>query len=270
MGRGVQAFFLPADRGARFVLFQPAQRDVSRGTILYVHPFAEEMNKARRMAALQARAFADAGYDVMRIDLYGCGDSSGNFGDARWDIWKHDLALAGDWLAVRGKVPVHLWGMRLGAMLGLDYWREQPARFASAILWQPVASGETFMTQFLRLAVAGDALRGGASALTTGALRNRLKQNESIEVAGYELAPVLVEEIDSLNLANWAVQDGIVHWLDVRSGEEPPMATQRILDKWRERGIETHYRAVPGDPFWTTQEITEVPALLNATLACLN
>ena len=80
MGKGVQAFFLPADRGARFVLFQPAQRDVSRGTILYVHPFAEEMNKARRMAALQTRAFADAGYDVMRIDLYGCGDSSGDSG----------------------------------------------------------------------------------------------------------------------------------------------------------------------------------------------
>ena len=49
------------------------------------------MNKSRRMAALQARAFAEMGFGVLQIDLFGCGDSSGDFSDARWDIWKQDL-----------------------------------------------------------------------------------------------------------------------------------------------------------------------------------
>ncbi len=52
------------------------------------------MNKSRRMAALQARAFAAMGFGVLQIDLFGCGDSSGDFSDARWDIWKQDLAIA--------------------------------------------------------------------------------------------------------------------------------------------------------------------------------
>src|SRR5436190_24333737 len=97
-GAGFEVFFLPAEPGARFALFHPARGPVVRGGILYVHPFAEEMNKSRRMAAQQIRAFTQCGYAVLQIDLYGCGDSSGDFGDARWDIWKSDLALAVTWL----------------------------------------------------------------------------------------------------------------------------------------------------------------------------
>ena len=43
-----------------------------------VKAWAEEMNKARRMAALQARLLAENGYAVLQIDLHGCGDSSGD------------------------------------------------------------------------------------------------------------------------------------------------------------------------------------------------
>ena len=39
------------------------------------------------MASLQAKAMAGAGYFVLQIDLYGCGDSAGDFGDALWERW---------------------------------------------------------------------------------------------------------------------------------------------------------------------------------------
>ncbi|MBK8384562.1 MAG: hypothetical protein IPL11_02315 [Candidatus Accumulibacter sp.] len=41
-------------------------------------------NKSWRIVPLQARALATAGYAVLQIDLMGCGDSSGDFGDATW------------------------------------------------------------------------------------------------------------------------------------------------------------------------------------------
>jgi len=75
------------------------------------------MNKARRMAALQSRRLAAAGYSVLQIDLFGCGDSSGDFADARWEIWKQDLRLALGWLKPRVAGPLGLWGLRLGATL---------------------------------------------------------------------------------------------------------------------------------------------------------
>ena len=42
----------------------PVQLSPPSALVVYVHPFAEEMNKARRMAALQSHALADAGCAV--------------------------------------------------------------------------------------------------------------------------------------------------------------------------------------------------------------
>lgn len=150
--RSALPFFLPAAPGERFCLYHapdPAQR--RRGAILYVHPFAEELNKTRRMAALQARAFAAAGHPVLQMDLYGCGDSSGDFADARWDIWCRDLMLACQWLRGRGGERLYLWGLRLGALLAIDFACAPGCRPDALILWQPVVSGRTHLNQFLRM-----------------------------------------------------------------------------------------------------------------------
>src|SRR6476620_8431972 len=119
-----EPFFLQTDRGRRFCLYHaPRAEKECRGAFIYVHPFGEEMNKSRRMAAMQARAFAAMGFGVLQIDLFGCGDSSGEFREARWNIWKQDLAVARSWLGNRVAAPVSLWGLRLGALLALDFAR---------------------------------------------------------------------------------------------------------------------------------------------------
>src|SRR5258705_9769402 len=76
----VETFFLPLDNAKRFCISTiPSNGVEPRGSVLYLPPFAEEMNKSRRMAALQARAFARIGWNVLQMDLFGCGDSSGEF-----------------------------------------------------------------------------------------------------------------------------------------------------------------------------------------------
>ena len=101
-----EAFFLPADPGQRFCLLHPAQGGIERGLVVYAHPFAEEMNKSRRMAAQQARALSAAGFTVLQIDLLGCGDSSGDFGDATWQGWVDDVVAACRWLRRHRDNPV--------------------------------------------------------------------------------------------------------------------------------------------------------------------
>src|SRR6218665_17582 len=109
-------FFLDAaDGGQRYCIHPPAQGSVKRGQMLYLHPFAEEMNKTRRMAALQARALAQAGFEVLQLDLLGCGDSAGDFGDASWQGWLDDVHLACAWLQSQPRpAPLWLWGLRAG------------------------------------------------------------------------------------------------------------------------------------------------------------
>ncbi len=267
-----QPFFLQADCGRRFCLYHPPQAEKEcRGAFIYVHPFGEEMNKSRRMAALQARAFAAMGFGVLQIDLYGCGDSSGDFSDARWDIWKQDIVAAREWLEERVSAPVSLWGLRLGALLALDFAKSAKKKFDHIILWQPVISGESFLTQFLRLRLANEMLsagRGsGASTGGTSALRNTLRAGESLEVAGYELTPELASAIDGLKAVELAVTDSPVHWFEIVAEPGRPMTPigGKVVSAWRQSEVKLFLHLVPCPPFWATQEIAECPELVTAT-----
>ncbi|MCK7493610.1 MAG: alpha/beta hydrolase [Comamonadaceae bacterium] len=95
------------------------------------------MNKSRRMAALQSRALAAAGFAVLRVDLLGCGDSAGDFGDATWPRWVDDVVAAARWLRRQhpdaADAPLWLWGLRAGAC--------SPPRPRRG--WPPTASAAT-------------------------------------------------------------------------------------------------------------------------------
>lgn len=268
-----QPFFLPAEPGQRFCLFHPPRGDSCRGAILYVPPFGDEMNKSRRMAALQARALAEAGYGVLQIDLYGCGDSSGEFVQARWDLWKDDLAAAVSWLTARLGQPVTLWGVRLGAMLALDFVRDGRHPVTQLILWQPVTNGSVFMTQFLRLLTARAMVAdsAGGPAPSTSSLRKLLSDGHMLEVAGYELAPELAAAIDSKDLAQLAPSRCPVHWFETAAAPDRPLAPalDRLLTGWRVQGADVQLHRLACTQFWATQEIEEAPELLAATLTVI-
>ena len=147
----MEAFFLPVAQGHRFCLLrEPAPSVPARGAVVYVHPFAEEMNKARRMASLQAKAMAGAGYFVLQIDLHGCGDSSGDFGDALWERWIDDVAAACTRLRERTGAELWLWGLRTGCLLATEAVKRLDGA-TRLLMWQPTLSGKQFLQQFLRL-----------------------------------------------------------------------------------------------------------------------
>ena len=265
-GGAFEPFFLPAARGERFCIFHPAAGAL-RGGIVYLHPFVEEMNKSRRMAALQSRMLAARGFAVLQIDLFGCGDSSGDFGDASWELWRDDVALGVKWLRERAGGRVTLWGLRLGALLALDAARDCDPAPAGFLLWQPVLSGEQMLTQFLRLRVASEMIAQGAATTGTQDLRRALHAGSRIEIAGYDLAPALAQAMDGLKLADLAPPGVPVHWLEIvaEAGRTLPPAVQRVADVWASAGVPFEVRCVQGEPFWNTLEIAECPALLAAT-----
>jgi len=270
-GTSAEPFFLKSGTGQRFCLFhRPAGE--CRGAVLYVHPFAEEMNRSRRMAALQARRLAALGYGVLQLDLHGCGDSSGDFGDARWDLWKQDLAAGAAWLRQQLGQPVTLWGLRLGATLALDYARTAPHPVAAMILWQPVLNGATYLTQFLRLRMASALLADSASAHSgTGALRDALRAGETLEIGGYDLAPALAAALDALDPAEALAPSCPVHWLEALSapGQALPPAAARVSAEWLRQGVDLELHPVHCPPFWATPEITVCEGWLDATSSAL-
>ena len=263
-------FFLPASGGQRYCLLHlPPPGQSACGGIVYVHPLAEELNKSRHVAAAQARAFAAAGYSVLQIDLYGCGDSSGDFADARWDIWHNDLHLACAWLAQRVDGPLTLWGLRLGALLALDFASRAPLPVARLLLWQPELDGRRCIDRFLRLRLATAMLAGGAPETPTDQLAARaaLAAGQCVEVAGYLLAPALAQAIDGVDAA--ALPPRLpVYWMEYRAPQQlaaQDASVPALARLWQDQGLAVHVASFGDGPFWHSGELLACPQLLQAT-----
>ena len=263
-----EPLFLDTPGGVRFCLYHPPHGQ-ARGALLYLHPFAEEMNKSRRMAALAARRLAARGVGVLQLDLHGCGDSAGQFHEARWDGWLADTKAGLDWLQARLRLQPGLWGLRLGALLALDYAARAAQAPARLLLWQPVLSGAQHLNQFLRLRVAGEMLQDSPGSGGTAALRARLQAGEVLEIGGYELHPALAQALEGVDAALLAAPSCRVDWFELvpEAGRPPAAAAARLLEGWRTHGIDVQLAALAGPAFWSTQEIAEAPALLDASAA---
>jgi len=266
----LQPFFLQGSAGRIFcVYYGPAGAAAPAAGILYAPPFAEEMNKSRRQAALQARALAAAGYGVLVPDLFGTGDSDGELGDARWDIWLDDLGRAADWLQRKAAGRLSLWGLRLGCMLAVDALDMLPHEVDRLLLWQPAVSGTLHMKQFFRLRVAADMI-AGADQGSTQAIADELESGQTVEIAGYELHPDLVAAISACDLGRF---DGAmlppVDWFEVvaAEGRQLPMPSRRVIDGWKKVGTTVGVDTVVGEPFWSTTEIAVIPELVTRTCA---
>jgi exosortase A-associated hydrolase 2 len=234
------------------------------------------MNKSRRMASLQSRALAAAGFSVLQIDLYGCGDSAGDFGDASWEDWVADVLLANTWLrqhdARHAKAPLWLWGLRAGCLLAADVLPRigEPCHLC---FWQPAAAGKLLLQQFLRLKLAADMLTGNNKGQME-AMRLQLTAGNALDIAGYVLTASLARGLEGAQLnppVSRSVPAGRLEWFEMSTRADAalsPLASQ-MLDRWRQASFDVRSHQIQGPSFWQTSEIEDAPALLAATTQAL-
>jgi exosortase A-associated hydrolase 2 len=266
--------------GQRLVIHHPPAGGTPKALVVYVHPFAEEMNKARRMAAMQARALAADGLAVLQIDLLGCGDSAGDFGDATWARWVDDVVAAARWLlqqrpptAAGAAPPLWIWGLRAGTLLAAAAAERlaETGTPSHLLFWHPTPAGKLLLQQFLRLKAAGELLAGQAKA-AMDQLRTELTAGRAVEVAGYLLHPALCLGLEQATLQPpAALPPGQLVWLEVSPVEQPTLAPAGAgaLAAWRAAGWAVQAQALRGPAFWQTTEIEDAPALIDATRAAL-
>lgn len=273
----LQGFFLPSADGDLWITrWSPAMPP--RASVLILPAFTEEMNKCRPMQAMLGRRLAAQGLQTISVDLQGTGDSAGEFRDARTETWVRNLARVAQWAAETG-APLHgIVGIRFGALLlpalmtGLRAGQAAPLRVA---LWQPVASGDLLVRQFLRLRVAGDLLTGGGAESVASLLAD-LESGQLLEIAGYELSPGLASDLRSLDLRALVPASGSkLAWFEV--GPDQGVGGDRGLSKmaekhlgdWEALGLGVHGESLVGDAFWNTVELTSSPALVDRTVEFL-
>lgn len=263
----MQAEFIPGSKGDLFALYLPPDPSVpDRGDLIFVPPFAEEMNRARSTVAAHARMLQRLGTGVLLLDLYGTGDSEGAFADARWETWRGDVLAARQWLGQRGRERIGLWGLRLGGLLAADVLFEAAASFSRAVLWEPVVSGKAYMDRFLRIGIA-EGMEAGGRSLTLNEMRLKLSRTEPIEVAGYVVSRSLAHGIDRSNLVDLAPALALpVTWIDF----SPPSGERReACARCAAAGVALELREFRAAPFWALQETAPDAALAAATAAAM-
>ncbi|MBV8380882.1 MAG: hydrolase 2, exosortase A system-associated [Paucibacter sp.] len=255
----------------RFCVLYPG-RSPLRGQVVLAPPFAEELNKCRRMIRLQAEALAAAGFDVLVMDLLGTGDSPGEFGDASWNRWRDDLlaAVAHVRSTRKESLPLWLWGVRAGCALAAACARalDQDCRL---LFWQPLAAPQQ-LQQWLRWAKVGTLLSGtsAASGAEAQTPQQRLDRGDPVDIGGYELSAVLAREMAADGFEPPGRLQALV-WMEVCSPEPvpPPPWVVAQQSRWSGQVAEARLLQVEGPAFWSTVETEDAPLLVDATLRAL-
>ena len=260
------------EAGGRHFSLQFKAVGAARGHIVFLPPFAEEMNRCRALVALQARALCAVGYHCTVLDFYGTGDSEGELANASLSIWHDNIDTALEAIKSASSLPVSLWGLRTGALIAADYATRSQHTIQNLLLWQPVTSGKRFVVQLLRQRVAA-LVNSGLPAETTSQIRQRLSDGESVEVSGYILGGSIIEDIESLQLADTAPRfTGSAFWLenvDV-DGEPLPTGSQKVVDKLVAKIPTLEVHTCTGAPVWQLHKRDAAPRLVALTTELLS
>lgn len=264
--KGDQITMLPkfhGETGERFFTLQFASTAEPRGHVVFVPPFVEEMNRCRALVAQQARSFAAQGYLCTLVDFYGTGDCDGDLVDANLPRWRGNLDSAIDTLLAERDLPLVLWGLRLGALIALDYAAHSGRSVRDIVLWQPVTSGKIYVNQVLRQRVASLMVRD-LPPETTKEIRQRLADGEQVEVAGYTLAGELIADIEAIDTAAFTgLCSGTLHWLEhvLEEGKDIGIPSRKLVDQLGESHT-VNVKTFNDPPIWQIHERDEAPQLL--------
>lgn len=260
--------FLDSPQGRVFVLHHTPRDLKPHSGIVLVPPFAEEMNKSRRMLTLVAETLAERGFHVMLPDFYGTGDSGGDFADSSWDDWLKQLDYCINGMMQDFKIERYsLLAVRTGALLATQFLQQFRPDVVNLVMWQPVVDGSTYLTQFLRLRVASSAIGGGQKE-TTKNLKQMLAKGELIEVAGYGLTSAITDGLLTSTLKN--ITPNILPptcWIDVviTDGQVLPLVNTKLVQSWSESGVLVQHEKCKGEPFWNSVEVIENLEIVNLT-----
>jgi len=259
-------FYLNGPNGKLFAIYHaPQDNSGSRECFLYVQPLGEEMDRCRQMVAMQAREFSKLGYGCLLLDLYGTGDSEGDYQDGHWDAYLDDLRAGLQWLAAEGYDSVRLWAIRHGALLALDLARTLTTP-SKLLFWQPVLNGKTAITQILRIALAGSL--SDENKISMSALRKRIQENAIIELSGYETAGSLLATYETKHASDFYHTPNLeIQWFEVLASTEQNRTKEsiQIEQHWKDAGAPLHCETVIGPAFWQVWERVVVDSLIART-----
>jgi hypothetical protein len=126
-----------------------------------------------------------------------------------------------------------------------------------------------FVMQFLRLRVVATVMDRSALQEKTADLKQQLLDGNAIEVAGYLLNPELINPILALRAGGLDLSTvKNIQLFEIVANEDKGVssAIANFMEELLTKNQDATAKTIVGVPFWSTQEIAEVPQLLTETV----
>ena len=171
--------------------------------ILLCNPFGQEAIRAHRLYRVLGDRLAAAGFDVLRFDYFGSGDSAGD--DTDFDLRGaiSDTAAAADLLIQRSQTSVlSLIGLRLGANVALAASERCAQHPALVAMLEPVISGRRYLASLHDANERALARTFGARWRVDSRLRAFNLPDTEAEALGFALTPTCRSQIAAVDLSH--------------------------------------------------------------------
>jgi alpha/beta superfamily hydrolase len=219
-----------------------------RGAVLMVPALAIERTHSYLVSVRWARALCAAGFEVLRFDLRGTGESGGDFAAMHFGLWREDVLRGLAFLrSQRSTTKLFVHGLRAGALLATQVL-EAP-EVDGLLTWAPPQSGRAYLMEVLRRKLAADYAESSTGApKTRAAYIERLESGQQVEVEGSPWSKALWESAQGLSSTAPPSVDG-----------KPRLALTPAEVEF------------PRPPFWQDSDVLKpkVDALFEASLAFL-
>ncbi len=171
----------------------------ARAKVLLAGPLPDERTHAHLTWIRWARLLAHRGFEVMRFDYSGTGESEGRFETATLSRWMEEVVFCLERLGGDGSKPVVIHGLRMGGLIGARAFQEG---YGDAVIaWDPSISGEALMIDAARRQQAANLVQGIAGGVPgPRAIAARLEQGLPVEINGYTWTPALWGDAKSWKL----------------------------------------------------------------------
>lgn len=227
---GRPVVFGSAERPLAGRLHEPVSAVV--GAVLLCNPFGYEENCAYRTFRMLAQRLAERGFEVLRFDQDGCGNSWGGATDPdRLPRWIGSCTQAIDFLSARNRHPVRVVGLRMGAALAvLSSTRQTIERL---VLWDPVVSGKRYLRALRATSMLGlDAVPEPSDPGSLVVIGHRLSSSTIQSIGQLDLNSVAAPQIgtallicrpqsgDALRLAEAMQKQGVPITVEEHDGTD--------------------------------------------------
>ena len=251
-----EPLFFGSDQARLFgCVHRPTAMPITHAALLLPAAGHEYASSHRSLRQLAVR-LAERGCLALRMDMRGCGDSSGEKDSGDLGQWHEDAEHGLELLTECAPgADLRVVGLRLGASIALELGARRAATgqpLTALALWDPVLDG----AEYLHAALSLQERRHG--------MRQQAEDRGPFEVMGHRWSSALADELRNLLLGD--------------SGPAPAAKLLRVdtraaLDsdfgeRWRTQGVALAHRAMQAPDLWSGDgQVALIPTAVVQTLA---